>query len=96
MTAIVALAGHAISCEARMIRNGVFGGIVHVHRTADGKSCEPPVAIIVPGQWQTAEEASQGALDYAALMAGDGALVAAVILRENAMRESSATMAHEA
>lgn len=84
MTAVTAFAGYAVSGEARMIRSGAYGGIIHVHATPAGRSCDPPVAIIVPGQWKTPEEAGQAALDYAAVMADDGAMAAAVALRETA------------
>lgn len=84
MTAVAAFAGYAVSGEARMIRSGVYGGIIRVHASPAGTACDPPVAVIIPGQWTTPEEASQAALDYAAVMADDGALSAAIALREAA------------
>lgn len=79
-----AFAGFAVSGEARMVHSGAYGGIIRVHATPVGHTCDPPVAIIVPGQWKTPEEAAQAALDYAAVMADDGAMAAAVELRETA------------
>lgn len=84
MTAAAPFAGYAVSGEARMIRRGVYGGVIRVHATPAGNACDPPVTVIIPGQWKTPEEASQAAFDYAAVMADDGALSAAIALRETA------------
>lgn len=84
MTAMAAIAGYSVSGEARMVHSGAYGGIIRIHAAPLGKPCDPPVAIIIPGQWKTPEEAGQAALDYAAVMADDGALAAAIALRESA------------
>ncbi len=80
------IAGYAIATEARSVRTGVFSGVFHVGVDRDGRSFSPPVAIIVPGQWKTADEAHRAAADYAAVMAGDGALAVALQVRHTVIR----------
>lgn len=85
MTSTASLSGYAVLTEARMVRTGVFSGVIQVHASKDGQVCAPPVAIIVPGQWQTADDACRAALDYATVMADDGALRTAIDVREAAL-----------
>lgn len=78
--------GYPISTEARLVRTGIFSGIIHVHAREDGQPCEPPVAIIVPGQWKSAGEAHKAAAEYATVMADDGALRSAIAARDAALQ----------
>ncbi len=86
MNDTVHIAGYAISTEARLVRTGIFSGIFHVHAREGGQPCDPPVVVIVPGQWKAAEEAHKAAADYAAVMAEDGALFSAIRTRDGALQ----------
>lgn len=86
MTEKILIGGYPISTEARLVRTGLFSGVFHVHAREDGKLCEPPVVVIVPGQWRVAEDAHKSAADYAAVMAADGALRGAIDVRSRALQ----------
>ncbi len=73
--------GHLISVAARPIQSHQFAGVVSVCVLDDGERLAPPVAITVPGQWQSEEEARRAAADYAAVMARTGALRLATRVR---------------
>lgn len=73
--------GHRIAVAARPIQAHLFAGVVSVCVLDDGERCEPPVAIMVPGQWQSEEEARRAAADYAEVMARTGALRLATRVR---------------
>lgn len=81
----LAIGSYVISTEARLVRTGIFSGVIHVHVRAKGQACEPPVVVIVPGQWNIEEEAHKAAADYATVMVADGALAEAVAARDMAL-----------
>lgn len=79
------IGGYIVSIEARLVRTGIFSGIIHVHARADGQPCEPPVVVIIPGQWKSEKDARKAAADYAAVMAADGAVEGAIAVRDLAL-----------
>jgi hypothetical protein len=81
--------GYVISTEARLVRTGIFSGVFHVLTLDDGRSCEPPVVVIAPGQWKVAEDAHKAAAEYAAVMVDDGALRSAIAARDVGCSNSS-------
>lgn len=75
-----AIGNYRIACEARVVRSATFSGIFSIHE-ANSQPCDPPVVIIVPGQWTTPEDARRAAREHAAVMAEDDALQAAIAVR---------------
>lgn len=78
--------GFLFNTEARLIRTNVFMGVFHVLSFGDNEVFEPPVVVHAAGKWKTAADAHRAALDYARIMADDGALREAVDLRQLALR----------
>ncbi len=73
--------GFSIVTEARLVRADTFGGVFHVLSDTSRQTFESPVVVLIPGKWKEECDAHRAARDYAAIMAADGSLQAAVALR---------------
>lgn len=74
--------GFRLITEARLARGGVFTGVFHVLSFGIDEIFDPPVVILVPGQWQSEDDARRAAEEYAIVMANNGALRVAIGLRQ--------------
>jgi len=75
------VSGFAIITEARLVCADTFSGVFHVLSESGQQIFQPPVVVLVPGKWEQERDAHRAAKDYAAVMAANGALHAAIRLR---------------